>query len=292
MLRPFLAPVATALALGLVLPSYAPALRAETAAPTEGTAMAEALALTETMKIGAIVDVLRLEGIDYGLSLEDELFPGRGGPAWRMAVELIYDTATMRARFDRAFAAEMARDPAAIAAAQAFFGDARGQRLLTLEIEARRALLDEAVEDAARATAEDMAAGDDPRMGLLRRFAEANDLIEANVQGALNANLAFYRGMVEAGAMGDDTTEEQMLADVWAQEAEIRSETEDWLFPFLTLAYGPVSDADLQAYTDYSLTPEGKRLNLALFAAFDAVFTAISHDLGRAAARQMMGEDI
>ncbi|HMO08186.1 MAG TPA: hypothetical protein PKD10_11140 [Paracoccaceae bacterium] len=287
MFRLLIAPALTALALGLaVLPVAAP-LRAETAAPE-----AAALALTETMRIGAIVEVLREEGIDYGMSLEGELFPGRGGAAWRAAVERIYDTGTMRARFDRAFAAEMARAPEAIAAAQAFFGDARGQNLLGLEIEARRALLDEAVEDAARTAAEDMAARDDPRMGMLRRFAEANDLIDANVQGALNANLAFYRGMVEAGAMGEDMTEDQMLADVWGQEAEIRSETEDWLYPFLALAYGPLPDADLQAYTDYSLTPAGKRLNLALFAAFDAVFTAISLDLGRAAALQMMGEDI
>lgn len=287
MFRPILAPLLTVVALTLgAVPAAAP-LRAETAAPA-----AEALALTETMRIGAIIEVLRLEGVDYGLSLEDELFPGRGGTAWRAAVELIYDGASMRARFDRAFAAEMSRDPAAIAAAQAFFGDERGQRLLALEIEARRAMMDQAVEEAARATVEDMTARDDPRLGLLRRFAEANDLIEANVQGALNANLAFYRAMVEAGAMGEDMSEDQMLADVWGQEDEIRRETEDWLYPYLVLAYGPLPDDDLRAYTDFSLTPEGRRLNLALFAAFDAVFTAISHDLGRAAARQMMGQDI
>ena len=33
-------------------------------------------------------------------------------------------------------------------------------------------------------------------------------------------------------------------------------------------------------------------LNTAMFAAFDKLFVAISRDLGRAAARQMQGEDI
>jgi hypothetical protein len=198
----------------------------------------------------------------------------------------------MNRRFDEALSGALAGDDGAISAAIAFFGDERGQRILTLEIEARRALLDEAAEEAAQAHAEDMAARDDARLALLKRFADANDLVEANVQGALNSNLAFYRGMAEAGAMGDQMTEEEMLSDVWAQEPDIRTETENWLFPYLALAYGPLEDADLEAYITFSLTPEGRRLNVALFAAFDAVFGRISHDLGRASGRQMLGEDI
>jgi hypothetical protein len=83
-----------------------------------------------------------------------------------------------------------------------------------------------------------------------------------------------------------------MLTDVWTQEDSIRTETEDWLFPYLTLSYEPLDDAELQAYVDFSDTPAGKRLNTALFAAFDTVFSDISHALGAAAARQMQGEDI
>ena len=69
-------------------------------------------------------------------------------------------------------------------------------------------------------------------------------------------------------------------------------ETEDWLFPFLALSYAPLSDAELQGYIDFSRTAAGKKMNTALFAAFDAVFVQISRDLGRAVAQQMTGDDI
>ena len=82
----------------------------------------------------------------------------------------------------------------------------------------------------------------DPRLDLLDRFAEANDLIEENVSGALNSNLAFYRGMSEGGAFtGAEMTEEEMLSEVWSQEDDIRAETAGWLYPFLMLAYESVS---------------------------------------------------
>ncbi|NUB46584.1 DUF2059 domain-containing protein [Fertoebacter nigrum] len=287
-----------ALALALCLPAFPLAAQTppNTAAPDTGANVladpaTQILALTEALMIGPVIDVMRAEGLDYGSSLEGELFGGSGGARWQAVVGMIYDTATMRERFDAVFAAELATDPE-LEAMLSFFGSAQGQRILTLELEARRALMDEAAEEAAKVAVEDMIADADPRMEVLRRFAEANDLIESNVAGALNSNLAFFKGMSEGGAFGDAMTEEQMLADVWGQEPEIRTETTDWLFPYLALAYGPLPDEDMQAYLAFSETPAGQRLNAAVFAAFDKVFTAISYDLGRAAARQMQGEDI
>lgn len=277
------------------------ALSAALAAPVGPGALAQAQApavqdtvarLSSVLLIPDVIAVMRDEGVDYGLSIEDELFPGRGGADWARAIDLIYDAPTMQRRFEAVMGAQMGDDAALVQAIEGFFATDRGQRILRLEVEARRALMDEAVEDAARARAEEMAAADDPRMAALRRFAEVNDLVESNVMGALNANLAFYRGMAEGGAFGDDMTEDQMLSDVWAQEPAIRAETEDWLYPFLAMAYGPLGDDDIAAYTAFSETAEGRRMNAALFAAFDAVFVAISRDLGRAAARQMIGQDI
>lgn len=289
--RSFRRPLVAALSAMLVIAPVAlhgPALaQTQTQAPEDAAAR-----LSRVLLIPEVIAVMRDEGIEYGLSMETELFDGRGGPDWARAVDLIYDAPTMQRRFEAVLANELGSDAALAAAIEGFFATDRGQRILTLEVEARRALMDEAVEDAARARAEEMAAADDPRMADLKRFAEINDLVESNVMGALNANLAFYRGMAEGGAFGDDMTEEQMLSDVWAQEPEIRTETEDWLFPFLAMAYGPLGDDDLAAYTAFSETAEGRRMNAVLFAAFDAVFVAISRDLGRAAARQLMGQDI
>ena len=253
---------------------------------------ARIVALTDTIMMGQVIAVMREEGLDYGKTLEEEMFAGRGGDRWQAIVGTIYDPDQMRQRFDAAMATDLAGAGDDLASMEAFFGSEMGQQILKLEIGARRALLDSDVEDAAKVAWSDMAAEDSPRAAQLRRFAEANDLIESNVMGAMNANFAFYRGMAEAGSFPEAMTEEQMLQDVWGQEPQVRTETESWLFPFLALAYQPLSDADLQSYISFSESPAGQRLNAALFVAFDAVFTQISADLGRAAALQMKGEDI
>jgi hypothetical protein len=271
------------------------------AAPSDAAAQAEAPAageervaeLVQVMQVPAIIEVLRDEGMDYALSLDADLFGGTGGAGWRQTVEAVHDLPRMQGRFEAALNAAVAGDAETVAAALVFFGSDRGQRLLSLEIEARRALLDEAVEDAAKARFGRMVADRDVRLDLLQRFVEANDLVEMNVQGALNANLAFYRGLAEAGGPGsEDVTEENMLADVWSQEADVRAETEAWLYPYLAMAYGGLPDEDLEAYIDFSESRAGKRLNAALFAAFDALFNAQSYDLGLATGRQLAGQDI
>jgi len=257
-----------------------------------GVTAPEITALSEAMMIGTMMEVMRDEGLDYGATLEAEMFPNRGGAKWQAVVALIYDPVSMRKRFDTAFAAELASDLPAVVRMQEFFGSDRGQRILALEIEARRALMDDAVEEAAKVAVEDMIATGDPRMEALQRFAQTNDLIESNVAGALNSNLAFFRGLAEGGALIADMTEQEMLADVWSQEPQIRADTGEWLFSYLALAYQPLSEADMAAYQVFSESPAGQSLNAALFRAFDVVFTAIARDLGRAAARQMQGEDI
>jgi hypothetical protein len=174
----------------------------------------------------------------------------------------------------------------------AFFESDLGRRVVTLEVSARRAMLDEAVDDAAKATMQSMMAKSDPRLALIRDFIEAGDLIEANVAGGLNANLGFYRGMVAGGAIAEATDEAAMLADVWGQEATIRHDTTEWLLSYLALAYQPLSDEDLVAYTAFSESPAGRSLNAALFAAFDAMFVDVSQELGHAAAVKMAGQDL
>jgi hypothetical protein len=244
------------------------------------------------MQIGPMIDVMQAEGLAYGDTLAEDMFPGGGDSRWGQVVAGIYDAQVMKDRFGTQFAQELAGDEAALQVIEDFFGSDRGQRIVTLEISARRALLDDAVEDAAKVAAADMAQDMDPRLALLRDFAIAGDLIEQNVAGAMNANLAFYQGMADAGGVALEMTEEQILEDVWGQEPEVRASTEEWLFPFLALAYQPLSDEDLEAYTAFWESAAGKRLNGALFAAYDVVFTDISRDLGRAAARQMQGDDI
>lgn len=248
--------------------------------------------LVATLKIADVIDVMRLEGLSYGAQMEEELFPGEGGDAWASVVELIYDGPTMQSRFEDAFARQFLGDEEEMPAIEQFFGTDLGQKILALEVEARRSLMDDAVEDAAKAQVDEMIAEEAPRMEALQDFADTNDLVEMNISGAMNSNLAFFQGMAEVGGQTKDMTEEDMLMDVWSQEPDIRAETESWVFPYLALAYGPLSDDEMAAYVAFSKTGPGQKINSALFGAFDTVFSAISRDLGRAAARQMMGEDI
>lgn len=285
---------ALTLALGL---SLTPGLiwAEQTAAPqlVQSAAIDPSIsALSDVMQMDEIIAVMRQEGLSHGTTLEDEMFPGRGGDRWAATVSAIYDIQVMRDGFDRGLSRELAADAEALQQITDFFASPLGQSALSLEIAAREALLDPATEDAAKVAWEDMLAKDHPRVKLLQDFALANDLVESNVMGALNANLAFYKGMASTGAFPEDMTEEQMLSDVWSQEADVRAETEDWLFPFLALAYQPMSDEDLKAYVAFSGTDAGKKINAALFSAFDDVFTKISYALGSASARQMQGEDI
>ncbi len=282
--------------LGLCLlgtPLLRPALADTGAVQTMDPSLAARLAsLSDTMQVGPIIDVMHDEGLAYGATMAEDMFAAGPDARWGHVVAGIYDAQAMKDVFNTHFAAALAAHPEELAAIEDFFGSDRGQRILQLEVTARRALLDTAVEEAAKVTAEDMAVDHDPRLALLQDFVTAGDLIEMNVMGAMNANLAFYQGMSENGALGADMTEDQILMDVWDQEPRVRADTEAWLIPYLAMAYQPLSDTDLEAYTAFWESDAGHQLNAALFASFDVMFTDISRNLGRAAARQMQGDDI
>ena len=246
--------------------------------------------LLQAMRFDDLISVMREEGIDYGAQLEEQLFPSRGGDAWSAIIEQTYDGERMFATFAEKFDTEL--DAETIATLTGFFTSDRGQRISELEISARRALLDETVEDAAIEAYEALRDDTAPRFDLVSQFIETNDLVEQNVMGAMNANYAFYNGLIEGNAFPRPLSEEQILADVWSQEEQIRGDTTEWVYSYLLMAYQPLSDEDLEVYIALSDSPEGRDLNRALFAAFDAVFVDISRMLGVSAARFLSGQDI
>ena len=87
-------------------------------------------------------------------------------------------------------------------------------------------------------------------------------------------------------------SEEQILTDVWAQEGDIRESTTEWIYSFLYMAYGPLGDADIQAYITFSETEAGGDINRAMFESFDRLFEGISQSLGRAAAMEMTSQEL
>ena len=234
-----------------------------------------------------LLEIMAEEGMDEAREMGAEMFGGRTAGFMPIA-EAIYDTGRMERTFRTGFDEELAE--ADVEPLLDFFQSERGERIVGLELSGRVALADPDVEAAAEAAFASLEAEDPERLALLTEFVEVNDLVEYNVMGALNASLAFYRGLAEGG--GFDVVEEQVLSDVWASEPEIRADTERWVFSYLGMAYRPLEDADIEAYSAMSQSEAGRDLNRALFRAFDDMFNELSHALGRAASIYMTGEDL
>lgn len=240
------------------------------------------------LRLPEILEVMRAEGIAYGDQIAIDMLAGRDPAEWEATVRLIYDADWM----ERAVLAGLRRELEGrdIAAMTAFFTSEPGRSIVALEVAGRQALLDEAVEEAAKAALAE--AEGSPRLDQVRTYISANDLVDTNVAGALNANYAFYGGLVDGGAFDFDLTDDQILAEVWASEPEVRANTTEWVESFLLMAYAPLSDADLDTYIAFSESEAGQQMNAALFAAFDPMFDDISRALGLGAARFMVGEEL
>jgi hypothetical protein len=261
-------------------------------AQTSETVQAQAAALLEALDIAEIVAILREEGLSYAEKLDADLLGLRGGRGWARAADRIYGAGRMETTFSQLFAEALPQDPELVALALDFFASERGQRFITLENAARRAMLDDDIDEAARAHAAEKVADNDARLGLIRAIIDANDYIESNVAGGLNSNFAFFLGLRDSGAPQFDLADADILADVWAQEQVIRDDVEEWLVAYLSLAYRPLPDDDLRAYAAFAETAQGRAVNLALFAAFDTLFNTISRELGFEAGRVLSQQDL
>lgn len=270
------------------------ALASPTVAQTSDAPVAEAsvASLAEVMRLDDLFQVLRDEGVAHGETLASDMFPSGGGAEWQAAVSDIYDVSRLGAEFEAGLNAALADDPKAASEIAAFFSTDLGQRIIGLEIEARRAFLDTAAEEAAQVAADNAAAARDPKVAQIRRMIEACDMVEMNVAGTLGSNFAFMKGMTETGAYGANLPEDQLLSDTWAQEDQVRADLSTWLYSYLGLAYHPLTEAEMQTYVEFWESHAGQRLNAALFTAFDDVFRKVSFDLGRAAGTAMQGRDI
>ncbi len=270
---------AVALTFGLTV--AAPSLSAQTAPER----------VYDAVGMPQMIQIMSQEGIDYGEQIAAEMFPGISASAsWIDLVAAIYEPGAMAVRVQDDLATALDRTDTD--AMVAFFTSEPGHRIVALEVSARRAFLDDAVEQAAKESAAIALSNETPRSRQIAEFIDVNDLIETNVSAALNSNYAFYMGMLDGGAFPGAMSESDVLDNVWASEAEVRASTTEWMFAFLTLAYQPLSDADLDAYIAFTQTPAGKDLNRAMFAAFDGVFDDNSHALGLAASQMMLRQEL
>lgn len=248
--------------------------------------------LSQALQLPKLAQLLHLEGVEYGATLEAEMFPGTGGERWASEVARIHDPARILGGLESALAPQFADHPDALAQSVAFFESELGQKIITLELSAREALLDDTTLEAAKVAFDDLRAKPSERLQSLEAFVEINDLIFSNIAGAMNANFAFMTGLRDGGAVDHSLPESDLMADLWSQEDQIRTDIEGWVFPYVALAYQPLNDEELAAYLQFSRTPAGKVVNSALFAAFDLLFAAVSYDLGLGVAEFLTAQDI
>lgn len=244
--------------------------------------------LAEALRLGEFVQIMVTEGKEYGAGLDRDFLNGEGGTYFAERVARIHDGARMADTLETALAETMTQ--AQIDTSIAFFQTDGGRRAMDLEVSARRAFMDEAVEDAARDAVQLRKKAADSTYDGVDRFVQANDLVELNVRGALSSNYNFYRGMVAGGAY--QMSERQMREAVFRDAEEIRDDTMNWIYGYLLVAYGPLEPETLEAYIAYSESPAGQALNAALFKGYDKVFDVISFELGEAVANAMQSADL
>lgn len=258
---------------------------------SEQSSMTDIARFAEVLKFQPLMDVMAAEGRAGADELQAGLLNGQVGRSWETAIADLYDPLAMYDRIVTLLHAELAQDPVTLAQGTVYFATPTGQKAVALEVEARKALLAPGAEAAAEAGYYGMVSNDSPRIKLLQRLVAANDLIESNVMISLNSNFAFLEGMALASGEAAGT-EAEILAEVWAAEPEMREQTEVWIYPYLALAYEPMSDTEVEDYIAFSNSPAGKKLNAAIFRAFDAFVVGTSANLGKAVGKMLIGQDI
>lgn len=244
--------------------------------------------LMDVLKIRELSVILHDEGLQFGTTLNTEWLDGQGGAGWSQQVAAIYAheriSEGIRAGLEPALDGEILED------AITFFASELGQKIITLENSARRAMSDEAVEAQAREQYVSRKGSADARLVQINRMIDAGDLINRNVTSALNSNYQFLRALVDGNVYM--MSEEELLQDVLSERDSITEDTTIWLGAFLSLAYSPLTLEEVTAYADFAETPAGKALNNGFFAGFDPLYEDISYALGRAMALNMTAEEL
>ncbi|MBM3605308.1 MAG: hypothetical protein FJX25_11290 [Alphaproteobacteria bacterium] len=249
--------------------------------------------LWQALDLGAMMPILQEEAVREAVKMEAEGLIQGGGRPWPEVVAQVHQPDRLAALFQAAVLVAQDRvDAALLDQGLNFYEQGPGRRLVALETSARRAMLEEEVEaDAIAAFARAEAEGH-PRAVQIQRLIEEADLVSPNVAGGLNALVAFSRGFAQGGGFDMPLTEEQLMADTWAQQEQIEADAQEWLQAFLMLAYAPLSDGEMEDYIAYATSPAGQALALVLYAAFDQVFEQASFDTGLAAALRMQGRQL
>ncbi|KIC48792.1 DUF2059 domain-containing protein [Tateyamaria sp. ANG-S1] len=226
--------------------------------------------LIDAMGIPPLIDAFVTEGRDAGQSINEAFLNGQGGAVWAETVQRIYDPQRMESELRSVMAEEL--DAATAEQALLFFESELGARIITLEVQARQAFMDEQVEAAAKAAPSTSGEA-------VTAYLSARGLIDRNADVAVAAQAAFLDGLAEASGQAGD------VPDMDGLRARILVDTESWLRGYNALVQSALSADDIAIYTSFWETEVGNAVDDALFLAFGQSYTTLSFALGQAAGR-------
>lgn len=241
--------------------------------------------LIDLIGVEDITAIMAQEGQDLADQIETDLLGGSGGAQWEADIARIYDPQLMADAVRAGLHIRLDDQSDMVADMIRFLSAEPGTTALRLEIEARRYMGDEDVLADAMERASQAISQGDPRIAQVDHFINVSRLIDRNVEGAMNWNLYYLLALQQGDDGGARLETDDLLALVWSQEPQVRTETEDWLRAYLMLAYGPLSDPDLDTYTAFYETDAGRMLTDASFFAYDGLFEQIARAVGVAAVR-------
>ncbi|WP_134726629.1 hypothetical protein [Paracoccus luteus] len=248
--------------------------------------MADRVAAALDLDRLALVIAAEMTGLADPLSSAAD---GTGDAQWAQAVRRIATpdrlARGLRAGLDQAIADMGARPPAPLAEAVAFWTGDLGRRALSLQLSARVALVDPGVEAAASAAFAEAMARADPRAAQVTRLIAAADLVDPAVALSLNMGMAMLRGLRDAGGLAVPLSDDDIAAEVAAQEAQLRAQLAGWAEALLYLSCAGLTDAEVEVLIAIAASPGGRELSALADRAALVALTDVARSLGRASAR-------
>ena len=254
---------------------------------TAAHAQAQLSIAMDQLRIGELIDVMRVEGLDYAQTLNTEMLSGQGGAVWAEQVDGIYNGQRMTEQVREGLAALSDEHLREI---NRFYGSDLGRKVIGLEIAGRRAMMQDDLSDIAQDAYQVTLEEDPESLEAIHTIDRVGDMVERNVTAALTANYRFYLGLVDGRAFA--LSEEEILTEAWAQEEAVRIDTLNWLMGYLLLSYQPLDEHEMTQLVTFVQTPAGRALNAAIFEGFGEMYADISYALGRAVALNMVASEL
>jgi len=237
--------------------------------------------LLDLARLDEMTEVIIAEGLADNATMPEDYIGISIPGSWSKELERIYDPAVLNDLVTREFLARSETlDPVHT---RSYLQSSAWQETLNFELEARYALMDPSVADAALAYYWERFEAGDKRLDVLDRLVAQSSLVEGNVIGAMNSMYQFELGLIDGG-LDLGFTEDELLQQIWAEEESLRYDVSEWVYSFLLFAYDPVPNRDIKAQIDFFDTRNGRIFNAALFGAFDRAYEQISYELGKALA--------